>query len=40
MEIAGYLKELEVIKAPLMSFKPSVYGFNLSPDIAEGFGIA
>jgi hypothetical protein len=40
MEVAGNLKELQVIKASLMGFKSSAYGFDLSPDIDKGFGMA
>jgi len=36
----GYLEEFEVIKAPLMDFKFSAYGFDLSLDIDKGFGMA
>jgi hypothetical protein len=39
MEVAGNLKEFEVIKASLMGFKSSAYGFDLSPDINKGFGM-
>jgi len=40
MEVAGNLKELQVIKASLMGFKSSAYGFDLSPDTDKGFGMA